>query len=474
MQKFELKEQDVLVVGLGSRGRAASELLHREGARVLAVDDESSDNISTEINHLRALGIEAMASVKNLPDRPFSVAVLSPVIPTGSKIVQQILRREIPMVGELEIGFQHSRCLTIGVAGTNGKSTVAELIERVLTVCQRKAIVAGDEDRPVCAVAEQTRDLDYLVLKSNSVQLELTEFFRPAVAVLTSLEPDHLDRYASADNYAKANSRIFRNQQAFDWAIIQAEALERLKHLSIPVPGKTITYSAKDNSADIYLDRGLLISRLPNWPGPLLDMDHCQMRGTHNAENLMAALAVGHVLRLPLETMVGALKTFQAGPHRLEFVAEIKGVQYVNDAKCSNVDALRQALASARSGTGTNSNVILIAGGRDGGLDFHDAGPGISQRVKHAFVLDDAAEKLRAAWSLFTPCTVSGSLIEAIAEAARIAVPGDVVLFSPACSSSDKFRNYKNRGQEFCSAVKSIGSGVPAGTPNIQRKMVLV
>jgi UDP-N-acetylmuramoylalanine--D-glutamate ligase len=257
---------------------------------------------------------------------------------------------------------------------------------------------------------------------------------------------------------------LFRNQQAFDWAIIQSEALARLQELNLPVPGKTIIFSAHDQDSDIYLDRGLLISRLSNWEGPLLDMDNCRLRGPHNAENLMAALAVGHVLRLPLETMVDPFKSYSAGPHRFELVEEINGVQFINDSKATNVDALHKALLATRTRAGGEANVWLIAGGQDKGLEFHDIGPVLSKRVKQAFVIGAASEKIRSAWSLFTSCQICGSLIEAVTEAAKNASSDDVVLFSPACSSLDQFKNYQHRGEEFCKIVKSISRGVSGGT----------
>src|SRR5262249_5137365 len=146
----------------------------------------------------------------------------------------------------------------------------------------------------------------------------------------------------------------------------------------LPIPAKTITFSAKDSEADIHLDRGLLISRLPKWPGPLLDIDHCQLRGPHNAENLMAALAVGPGVLLPLESMVDWMKPYNAGPHRFELVAELNGVQFVNDSKATNPDALQNALLAARPGQGGQPNILLIAGGRDKGVEFHDVGPLLS------------------------------------------------------------------------------------------------
>ncbi|HVV70375.1 MAG TPA: UDP-N-acetylmuramoyl-L-alanine--D-glutamate ligase, partial [Verrucomicrobiae bacterium] len=380
---------------------------------------------------------------------------------------QSVVRSETPVIGELELGFQQTQCLTIAIAGTNGKSTTAALLERVLSSNHRQTLVAGHRANPVCSVVDQTKALDFLILQADSFQLERTEFFRPAVAVLLNLTPDHLDRYGQPEDYARANGRLFRNQQVFDWAIAQSEALAQLRALDVPLRSKTISFSATDPSADIYLDRGLIISRLPNWSGPLLDMDHCQLRGPHNAENLMAALAVGHVLRLSLDNMVDALKTFRAGPHRFELVAELNGVQFVNDSKAVNPDALHKALLGARLGPGGQPNVLLIAGGQDKGLDFHDVGPVVSKRVKRAFLIGETAERIRSAWSLFTPCTTAASLLEAVQLAAKDAASGDVVLLSPACSSFDQFRDYQQRGEVFCQAVESIRRGEPIANPNI-------
>ncbi len=457
---FDLKNKKVLVIGLGGRGRAACELLHRHGADVIAVDSADTADLRDGAETLRPLGIEVLLGVTVPPQRQFGLAVLSPAIPRDIPLVQAVRQSKIPVIGELELGFQQSKCLSIAIGGTNGKGTTAELVERVLSQNDRKTLSSGHRARPICSIVEQSKNLDFLVLQVNAFQLEATEFFRPAVSVLMNLAPDHLDRYASEDDYVRANARLFRNQQAFDWAIVQSEALARLRQLDLPVPGKIITFSATDPDADIHLERGLLLSRVPNWAGPLLDMDHCQIRGPHNAENLMAALAVGHVLRLPLEGMLSPLKTYTAGPHRFEIVSEINGVQFINDSKATNVDAMQQALLAARMAPGGAPNIYLIAGGKDKGLQYHDAGPLLSKRVKHAFLIGETAEKIRAAWSLFTPCTVLNSLVEAVAEAAKCAASGDVVLLSPACSSLDQFRNYQERGEIFCRTVKSIDRGV--------------
>ena len=303
-----------------------------------------------------------------------------------------------------------------------------------------------------------------MTLEVSSFQLETTQFFRPAIGVLLNITPDHLDRYPTTADYVRAKGRLFRNQQAFDWAIVQSEALAQLRSLHIEIPSKTITFSASNRRADIYLDRGLLISRMEDWPGPLLDMDQCRLRGPHNAENLMATLAVGRVLRIPLDRMVEGLRSYAPAPHRCELVAEINGVKFINDSKATNLDALHKALLALPAAPQGEPNVWLIAGGKDKGFEYHDIGPLLSQRVKRAFLIGDTREKIRAAWSLFTPCTLMNSLLEAVSEAAQSAVAGDVVLLSPACSSFDQFKNYQHRGEVFRQAVNLWQARAAAGT----------
>src|SRR6185295_15706923 len=321
------------------------------------------------------------------------------------------------------------------------KTTTAEFLEEMVNRCGRKTLKAGGSDAPVCDIVEQTRELDFATLEVNSFQLESIDTFRPSVAVILNLKPDHMDRYERMSNYARTIAQVFKNQQPFDWAIVQSEALAQLRALGIEIPSKVITFSANNRRADIYLDRTLLISQIPDWDGPLLDMDSCRLKGPHNAENVMAALAVGRVLKLPLEEMVEAVKAHVPGPHRCEIVAEAGGVTFINDSKAMNMDAVQKALQAAPAGRGGEANIWLIAGGKDKGLEFHDLGPLLAQRVKGAFLLGEMKEKLRAAWSLFTPCTLADSLLEAVQKAATGAAAGDVVLLSPGCSSFDMFQN---------------------------------
>lgn len=433
---FVLENKNVLVIGLGLSGVAATRLLLSRGANVTAVDSADSKSLRTQAMSLRGLGAQVDLGALTSPRGDFDFVVVSPGVPPDNALAAEVRARNIPLIVELELGFQQSLALNISITGTNGKTTTTELVERLLTYNNLKTVAAGNIGTPLCAVADRTRALDFLTLEVSSFQLETIQSFRPLVAVLMNITPDHLDRYTSMEEYTRAKARIFENQQAFDWAIIQSEALAQLKKLGIQIPSKIITFSATKEDGDFYLDRGRIVSRVENWAGPLLSLDDVQLCGPHNAENIMAVLAVARVLHLPLEGSVAAIRSYQPAPHRCETVAEINGVRFVNDSKATNVDAVAKALLAMPQGDYSREpNVWLLAGGKDKGFDYHDLGPLLSQRVKGAFLFGETSEKICSAWGMFTPCAIVPTLLEAIAAAARRAERGDVVLLSPACSS---------------------------------------
>ena len=372
---FRLQDKDALVIGLGLSGAAASRLLVARGARVTAMDNSDTPELRREAEELRDLGVRVELDLRLAPAGQFDFAVVSPGVALDSPLVKELRAREIPVIGELELGWQQAVCLNVSVTGTNGKTTTTELVAHLLTHCHKRTLAVGNIGRPLCSVADETKQLDYLTLEVSSFQLETIRFFRPAVAVLLNLTPDHLDRHHTMADYARAKARLFENQQPFDWAIVQTEALAMLRTLGVKVPAKLITFSAHNRRADIYLDRSLIISRIEGWVGPLIDLEKTHLRGPHNAENVMAALAVGRVLRLPLEEMVAAIVSFRPGEHRCELVAEINGVKFINDSKATNLDAVAKALQTMPAAQPGEPNVLLIAGGRDKGLDYHDLGP---------------------------------------------------------------------------------------------------
>ncbi len=454
----EFANKKVVVVGLDSSGSATIALLQRAGARVSAMAAAGEKISSKQAAELRAAGVQLITE-KEL--KGFDLAVQSSQTSRRDAELQTAGSggAAIPILSDLELAARGLFCLSIAITGTNGKTTTAEMVANMLVNSQRKTVRAGASGEPICNILEQSRDLDFVTLDLNSFQLESIEHFRPAVAVVTNLRSDHMDRYARLSDYAKAMGNVFKNQQVFDWAIVQTEALAHLRALDVPIPSKVITFSANTRRADLFLDRGLLISTVPNWAGPLFNMEQCALRGPHNAENVMAALAVGHVLKLPLEEMTAALKAYRPGPHRLELVAERDGVRFINNSKAMNVEAVAQSIEALPGGRAGEPNLWLIAGGKDKSLDFHDIGPLLARRVKGAFLVGEAREKLRAAWSLFTPCTLVETLLEAVTKAGERAEAEDFVLLSPACSSLDMFQSYHHRGEVFRQAVQQVVGG---------------
>src|SRR5688572_2481777 len=450
----EFKNRKVVVIGLDASGSAACELLQRAGASVIAVS-VASENPSQKRKPFQLTQGVTVVLGDQLPEG-IDVAVHSSQIGRQHPVILQLIEKGVPVISDLELSSKNLFCLSVAITGTNGKTTTAERVASMFEGAQRSTVRAGASGAPVCSISDATRTLDFVTLDVNSFQLESIENYRPSVAVVTNLKGDHLDRYASTADYVRAIGRVFKNQQVFDWAIVQSEALAHLRALGINIPSKLITFSAKNRRADIYLDRGLLVSSLPNWSGPLFKMDQCALAGPQNAENIMAALAVGRVLRVPLEQMILALKAYEPGPHRLETVAEVNGVRYIDNSKAMNVDAVQQSIEALPLGKGGEPNLWLIAGGKDKALDYHDLGPLLAHRVKGAFLLGESREKLRASWSLFTPCTLVNSLLEAVQGASESAVSGDIVLLSPACSSFDMFESYQHRGKIFRAAVEQL------------------
>ena len=456
---LKLKGRRVILVGLGSRGRAACRLLCASGASVVAVECEDTPLLQREAQRLIKLGAEVHLGMRKPLAKILNGVELAVISVRGIREADWMLvlrQANLPVISELELGYQQLRCLNIAVTGTNGKTPAARLIEQILVGAQRKICLAGKVESPVCDIVDRSKELDYLILAVNAFQLEMTKFFNTTVAVVTNISPDHMDHYGSMAEYVKAKAHIFANQQPFDWAIVQSEALAQIRSFGIKIPSKIITFSAVNRRADISLDRGLIMSRVPGWEGPLMDFSDCQLKGAHNAEILMAALAVGRVFRIPLDQTKKVLRNHPVLPHRCEVIANFNGVSYINDSRSTNLDALEKSLASIKPGPGGTPNIWLLAGGRDKASAYHDIGPLLSERVKGAFLMGDTRENLRAAWSLFTPCRLVDTLEEGVNQSTDMAEEGDIILLSPASEDSCSFNGYQHRGEMFRRFVERL------------------
>lgn len=462
MQPPQLKNKKVLVLGLGRSGMAAAALLSRDGARVVVRDEADDAALRERAARLRQLGVQVELGNHFDTETRFDLAVVSPGICPKRPIVQQLVQTKTPMLSELELAYRFCLCPIIAVTGTNGKTTTTELITLMLQHCDKRVISAGNIGYALSDAAEQSAGLDALVVEVSSFQLEKIERFKPDVGIWLNLTPDHLDRHGSMEAYARAKARLFMNQTARDTAIVSTQALAWAQKVGCKFRGRLITLSADGQAADLWLeqeDGPTIWSWLPECRGIVLRMEETSLRGAHNAENIMATLAAGIALGLPVRRIREAIMTYCPAAHRCEHVAEIDGVTYINDSKATNPDAVRKALESLPG------RVILIAGGREKATDFRTLRDVIARKVKCAVLIGETQQKLFEAWSDVTPCVRADSMAAAVQSAAERARRGDTVLLSPACASFDMFENYEHRGDEFKRCVLSRLSDTAQPSP---------
>lgn len=438
MEKWKGKK--VVVLGLGRSGQAAAEWLLAQKAEVTMLTESKGDEEMKKAAQWEQRGVKVIFGGEPVFETRFDLAILSPGIDPKRPLVVQLQAAGIALMGELELGAQACRCPMVGVTGTNGKSTTTELITAGLQAGGKRAVGCGNLGQPLCEVAAQSGAWDYAVVEVSSFQLETIETFRPRVAVYLNLSPDHLDRYASMQEYAAAKNRIFQNQTEEDVAVVQKNlGLTKLR-------ARTVTFSATDAAADYTVSDGWL------WAGGdrVLRQDETKLRGEHNAENMLATIAVADAEKISREAVKKALRAYEPLPHRGEIVRVRGGVNWVNDSKATNLDAMERAVR------GTKGAVILIAGGKDKGFDFGQSRAGLEGKVRGAFLLGETAEKIAQAWAGAVPCRKVRDLAEAVERAADLAVRGETVLLSPGCSSYDMFKNFEDRGEKYRQCVMAL------------------
>lgn len=429
--------RQAMVCGLGASGAAAARLLRAEGVAVTAVDERESPESRSRAAALAELGCAVALGVSAPPAGDFDVAVVSPGLPGDGAFLAEVRRRGIPLRSEMELGWSRSRGRTIAVTGSNGKSSVVKALAEALAASGRRAVPCGNYGLPVCQVVLDVPAADWLVIEASSFQLETCADFRPDVAVLLNVLPNHLDRHGTVAAYARLKARTFARQRAGDFALTPPEWRERFRKWS-GGQGAWRTFGT-EAACDFRHAPHRLAARDAGEIDVAGSYFDNEVLGPNAAALFGAALAAG----VPAETVAAGLRAFRPLPHRAEPVGEFGGVRYVDDSKATNLSAL---IASVRM---QDRPVWLIAGGRPKESDFSAAVPVLAERVRGAFLIGEAAAALAAAWRAAVPCEICGTLDRAVAAARRAAAPGETVLLAPACTSYDQFRAYGERGDAF-------------------------
>jgi len=436
---------------LGKSGVASALFLRSRGAQVTVSDSKPQEQLSEEIPILLDHGI--IIETGGHGERTFhgqDLIVVSPGIPADSPPLVQARALGEPVIGEIELAAQFLPKNIVAITGSNGKTTTTTLTGEIITAGGYPTRVGGNIGTPAISLVATARPDSVVVLEVSSFQLETIQTFRPRVAVVLNVTPDHLDRHRTFETYVDAKGRIFENQQADDFAVLNAD-----DPVCVGLAGRTRAQvfwfsRKKEVQQGASLRDGRILFRDSSGQQEIMVASEIPLKGAHNLENTLAAICAGALMKCAPERIRAAVRNFKAVEHRLEYVATIRGVEYYNDSKATNVDATIKALESFPA------NIHLILGGKDKGSDYTVLNDLLRQRVKRVYTIGAAADKIESQVREAAEIVHAESLDSAVQRASASAQPGDIVLLAPACASFDQFRNYEHRGKVFKELVQRL------------------
>ncbi len=443
----------VSVIGGARSGIAVAKLLAFHGAHVFVSDSGSDEKIRQAVRELDAAGIpyEIGAHTSRAADADF--LVISPGVPSTIPVIRETTSQGIPAVSELEVASWFCQAPIIAITGTNGKTTTTALIGRMLDDARKKNIVAGNIGKAFSNVVSELDKNSFAVLEVSSFQLERIESFRPAVALMLNITPDHLDRYEGRmENYVAAKSRIFEMQREGDTLIYNHDDPVTREAVRTAPPGvRVLAFGLQRDFQDgAFVENNAMVTAIGGQQSEIIPVSGISIPGIHNLYNSMAATLASLSAGVGVPSLRATLRNFKGVEHRLEFVRTHKGITYVNDSKATNVDSVWYALQAYEA------PIILLLGGRDKGNDYSRLFDLVRRHVKTIVAMGESAEKVVRAFTGIVPVTVARSIQAAVAQATDAAQAGDIVLLSPACASFDWFQNYEHRGKVFKDIVNAM------------------
>ena len=457
MRKDRVIDKKVGIFGMARSGLACAKLLKKLGAQVFVTDAKPDNLLTSEIAQLVEQDIDFETgghTSKAITNKDY--LIVSPGVPLDIPILKEAQNLGIPIFSEIEVAFWLTDAKTVGITGSNGKTTTTALVGDILKEDRKECEVGGNIGIPFSSLVEKVSPDGIIVLELSSFQLERIEEFKPYVAVVLNLTPDHLDRYPDLRSYMEAKLRIFENQTDVDFAVLNADDKNSME-LALYSASKKIFFSTqKELELGAFVKNGMLVYKMNGKEEKIIETKDIKIKGPHNLSNASAACAIGAILEVSPVSMRETLKRFKGVEHRLEEVATLSGVKFVNDSKATNVESVWYALQSVEK------PIILIAGGKDKGGDFTKLRELVQNRVKALILIGEAKEKISAALSDLVSTLYTDSLEEAVELSFKKAEAGDTVLLSPACASFDMFKDYEHRGEVFKSSVKHLTERINA------------
>jgi UDP-N-acetylmuramoylalanine--D-glutamate ligase len=451
----------ILIMGAARSGIACARFLTARGAIVALNDAKPFEKWSADAIALKNEGVGCLAG--DIPGwllDQLELVVISPGVPSKAIPLRYAERAGAEVIGEVELASRYLKGRIVAITGSNGKTTTTALIGDLLKNAGLQNLVGGNIGTPLISLVESSRDDGWTVVEMSSFQLETIKEFHPTVAVVLNVTPNHMDRYESFTDYAAAKHRIFMNQQPGDVAILNADD-EIVSSWAKGLRAHVSTFSVKRELEEGLFLRGReLVSRAPGGERVLLTSDEMKLRGLHNIENVLAALAAGLACGAAPTSMRETIKNFVPVEHRLEFVAEVNGVKFYNDSKATSVDATVKAVEAFADETG---KIVLILGGRGKKAPYAPLADLVRERVRKMILIGEDAQTIQRELGDLAPSDRAVDMAEAIALAFQAANEGDTVLLAPACASFDMFDSFEHRGRVFKDEVLSLKSRASTG-----------
>lgn len=447
------KDRHVIVIGLAKSGVAVAKCLHRLGAKV-TVNDQKPLEECPEAAELKELGIPVLCGghPSDLITDEVDLVVKNPGIPYRIAPIQQAIQKNIPVITEVEVAGQLAKSKIVGITGSNGKTTTTTLVGKILEASHLPVYVAGNIGTALSEVVTQLKEDEWLVAELSSFQLKGTVHFHPHIAACLNVYPAHLDYHETLNDYWESKQRLFQNQTTEDFAILNLDN-EICRRMAASVRSNVIGFSrTQEVERGAMIREGQIVVRLDGNEQVIMPVDQIVLPGEFNIENALAATAITICCGASPEAVREVLSTFRGVEHRLEYVKELDGVAYYNDSKATNPQAATKAIQSF------DHPLVWIAGGLDRGIDFSELVSVIKGRVKTLVAYGESAPILleRAKEAEIPERFQTKTIEEAVKIARRQAVPGDVVLLSPACASWDQHTSFEERGSIFKQAVHKL------------------
>ena len=449
---MNLDSKKIAVIGLGKSGFAAAKFLYNRGANVRVTDAAENKEVLESADFLRNLSV-LVETGRHTEDfiKGSSLMVTSPGVSKKSLPLRFALKKKIPVISEVELASYFCPGIKVAVTGSNGKTTTSHLIHRILHDARRKSVLCGNVGYSFLDAIPSIDEKTVTVIELSSFQLEDSPSFRPEIAVVLNISPNHLDRHGSMRNYVKAKEGIFKNQRKTDFLVLNFDE-PAVRRMAKKAHSQIIFFSKKSIPEGYFVRNEKIIVKERGREKMLLDCSRLKLKGSHNLDNILAAVSVTSTLRVPAKSIQGTIDSFETLEHRIEPVGTIGGVHFINDSKSTTVESTKAAILAV------DGPIVLIAGGRDKGVSFEAVESLLEKKIKHAVLYGEAREKIASAWKTFDHYHLEQDFKNAVRLAYDLASKGDSVLLSPMCTSFDQFSCFEERGEVFKQIIEELKS----------------